>query len=135
MGALGGRSGSNHRQHGHPGNWFAVRTDPNQLQSTIAQLPWLVAVRLLKPCLGRMNGYSRLPNLLAAALLLYTIMRVQVQRSAQCQFCRFIFSVDALVCLQEYCHNIKYAAAARHRLGVPCADVLECWTSLVLASR
>ena len=66
------------------GNWFAVRTDPSQLQSTIAQLPygwWPYAAA--QTVFGQDEWVLRLPNLLAAALLLYTIMRVQLQRSVQ----------------------------------------------------
>ena len=66
------------------GNWFAVRTDANQLQSTIAQLPygwWPYAIA--QTVFGQDEWVLRLPNLLAAGLLLYTIMRVQVQRSVQ----------------------------------------------------
>ena len=66
------------------GNWFAVRTDPNQLQSTIAQLPygwWPYAIA--QTVFGQDEWVLRLTNLLAAGLLLYTVMRVQVQRSEQ----------------------------------------------------
>ena len=112
---LGGKR--HHRHYGHHGNWFAVRTDPNP--SVDHHLPygwWPYAIA--QAVFGQDEWVLRLPNYWQRTPSLHDPRASSAVGATAFLSVLLLASVPS--CFWRCCHNIKYASAARHQLGMPC---------------